>query len=286
MKKVLATSSVLLGVVFLAGCGHQPVNQTQPTTPAPVAQTPTTNQPVSNIPVTNDSSAMKTYSSQKYGFSLSYPGNYKIKETNYEQEPQPGGVIHVVQLGDESVTDLDVDFEKGIMVYVAKIEKGSANGTDSLAAPNGMDPVSQKDTMLDGQKARIYNNGEVYTVAKNGYEYLMILGSEANQVTKDNFAKIATSFKFTATPEQIIYSFLKEDVYKKDKAITILKSNDNFILANIGAKPGATIAGYMLWAAKTSGEWKNISETNGNCDKKLLTKYSFPQEWIAEYKCL
>lgn len=46
MKKVLAVSSVLLGVVFLAGCGLQPVSQTQPTTPAPAAQTPATNQPV------------------------------------------------------------------------------------------------------------------------------------------------------------------------------------------------------------------------------------------------
>lgn len=41
MKEILAISSVLLGVVFLAGCGQQPVSQTQPTTPAPVAQTPT-----------------------------------------------------------------------------------------------------------------------------------------------------------------------------------------------------------------------------------------------------
>ena len=49
MKKVLAISSVLLGVVFLAGCGQQPVSQTQPTTPAPVAQTPT--QPVATQPV-------------------------------------------------------------------------------------------------------------------------------------------------------------------------------------------------------------------------------------------
>ncbi len=48
MKKVLAISSVLLGVVFLAGCGQQPVSQTQPTTPAPVAQTPA--QPVATQP--------------------------------------------------------------------------------------------------------------------------------------------------------------------------------------------------------------------------------------------
>ncbi len=40
MKKVLAISSVLLGIVFLTGCGQQPVSQTQPTAPAPVATQP------------------------------------------------------------------------------------------------------------------------------------------------------------------------------------------------------------------------------------------------------
>ncbi len=52
MKKVLAISSVLLGVVFLAGCGQQPVSQTQPTTPAPVAKQPATNPPVATQPTT------------------------------------------------------------------------------------------------------------------------------------------------------------------------------------------------------------------------------------------
>lgn len=45
MKKTIAISSLLLGVVFLAGCGQKPVSQTQQTTPASVAQETTTNQP-------------------------------------------------------------------------------------------------------------------------------------------------------------------------------------------------------------------------------------------------
>jgi hypothetical protein len=48
MKKIIALSSVMLGVVFLAGCGQQQAIQTQPTAPAPVAQTPT--QPVPIAP--------------------------------------------------------------------------------------------------------------------------------------------------------------------------------------------------------------------------------------------
>ncbi len=45
MKKVIAISSVLLGAIFLAGCGQQPINQTQPTVPTPASQNSTTNQP-------------------------------------------------------------------------------------------------------------------------------------------------------------------------------------------------------------------------------------------------
>ena len=186
MKKAIVTSAMLLGVVFLVGCGQKPASQTQPIkNPVPAVKNTTTDQQVYNT-------ALKNYQNQKYSFNLSYPGKYKIKETNWENEPQPNGSIFLVQLGDENVVDFDTDFDKGIMLYIAKIEKNA----DPLAAPNGMDPTSKKDTIIDGQKARIYNSGEVYAVAKNGYGYLMILGSEANQATKDNFMKIVASFKF------------------------------------------------------------------------------------------
>jgi hypothetical protein len=48
MKKILVLSSVLIGVVFLAGCGQQPVNQNQPTTPDPVTQSVQTNSELSS----------------------------------------------------------------------------------------------------------------------------------------------------------------------------------------------------------------------------------------------
>ncbi|MEI7426090.1 MAG: hypothetical protein WCK16_04180 [Candidatus Moraniibacteriota bacterium] len=40
MKKIITTISILLTVIFLAGCGQQSVSQIQPTTLAPVAQKP------------------------------------------------------------------------------------------------------------------------------------------------------------------------------------------------------------------------------------------------------
>jgi hypothetical protein len=59
MKKIAAISSVLLGLVFLAGCSQQPESQTQPMTPTSVAQAPaqpvaTTITPIKQIPMNWD----------------------------------------------------------------------------------------------------------------------------------------------------------------------------------------------------------------------------------------
>jgi hypothetical protein len=75
MKKVLAISSVLLGVVFLAGCGQQPVSQTQPTTPAPAVQ-----QPVANQPAPVENSNWQIYTNAKSAFSISIPKEWTFKE--------------------------------------------------------------------------------------------------------------------------------------------------------------------------------------------------------------
>ncbi len=77
MKKVLAISSVLFGVVFLTGCGQQPVSQAQPTTPAPVAQTPAqpvaTQQPETSKPAENSI----VYVNNEYKFKIILPEAYK-----------------------------------------------------------------------------------------------------------------------------------------------------------------------------------------------------------------
>ena len=82
MKKVLAISSVLLGVVFLAGCGQQQTSQTQQPAPsAPATQQKeqsVTNQPQNNQP---NSSTGIVYTNPEFGFKLNLPAgwdNYKV----------------------------------------------------------------------------------------------------------------------------------------------------------------------------------------------------------------
>lgn len=75
MKKVLAICSVLLGVVFLAGCGQQPVSQTQPTMPVPVAQ-----QPIDQPVPTSETANWQIYTNTKSAFSISVPKEWTFKE--------------------------------------------------------------------------------------------------------------------------------------------------------------------------------------------------------------
>lgn len=63
MKKIVTLSSLLLSIVFLAGCGQQPVSQTQQIIPDSVT---------TNIPVD-----WKTYTSNEFGVSISIPNEWK-----------------------------------------------------------------------------------------------------------------------------------------------------------------------------------------------------------------
>ena len=69
MKKIITLGSLLLGVVFLSGCGQQPVSQTQST--APAVPTPTPVSKTAPVPVTEknkgDMTNWKTYANNKYG---------------------------------------------------------------------------------------------------------------------------------------------------------------------------------------------------------------------------
>ncbi|OGI36240.1 MAG: hypothetical protein A2259_02340 [Candidatus Moranbacteria bacterium RIFOXYA2_FULL_43_15] len=92
MKKVIMSSSVLLGVILLAGCGKQQT-QNQLTTPAPVAQQsqPTQKQPSQpqNVPNQQPKQEGIVYKNDTYGFELTLPKGWEKYTVAVENEPTP-----------------------------------------------------------------------------------------------------------------------------------------------------------------------------------------------------
>jgi hypothetical protein len=115
MKKVLAISSVLLGVVFLAGCGQQPISQTQPT-PVPVVQQPT--QPIATPMTPTQSQPIQdaSYTNAKYGFGLTLPDRWK----DYKTKEVGNSITFSLKLTTPIVSDDGIKQEYGdIFIIIA-----------------------------------------------------------------------------------------------------------------------------------------------------------------------
>jgi len=82
MKKIMMLSFSLLGAVFLAGCGQQPIKQIKPTASVPVIQKQEVNKQTEEInkqitvkPV-DEAILQQTYSNPKFGFEINYPTDW------------------------------------------------------------------------------------------------------------------------------------------------------------------------------------------------------------------
>lgn len=79
MKKIIAISFALFGVIFLTGCGQQSIKQNQPTASVPVAQKQVVknvvNKQITVQPI-NETTALQTYSNAKFGFEIKIPNNW------------------------------------------------------------------------------------------------------------------------------------------------------------------------------------------------------------------
>lgn len=192
VKKIILPALLLLIAILIALYGQQRTSQLQTSEPVPITQNEVELQ--SNVPTPSLEKTM--YENNEYGFRFEEVEGFFHNETIHE-EPQAGGLVYLIQLGDSETVESNTFTEKGMSLHVVKIDSAFANGSNPLAAPSGMDPASEEDAVIAGERAKLYNSGEVYTVAKNGYEYLFILGTEADQDTKDAFSKIISSFAFT-----------------------------------------------------------------------------------------
>ena len=154
MKKILTISSALLWVIFLAGCGQKPVSQTQPRTPAPVAEQPEAgcqNFPgpsfcpsgIDDVIVTGiDANGCSTYDCKSNNADQSVPTT-PVNTQNYIEVKEFGIKIPV----DSAVAgDLEYTFKKAgvdVSVDVATFSSKSLTATDKNCG-SGSGPIIQK----------------------------------------------------------------------------------------------------------------------------------------------
>lgn len=140
MKKIVTLSALSLGVLFLAGCGQQPVGQTQQTTPTPVAQTPV--QPVATQSV-DDTIDWKEYSSTNFGISFKYPSDYIFMDRTSSSEKS-------ILLGDKNFPNPDIAPSYHAPITISKYDENLLN--DQVSA---LSNVKKNTLTVDGQNANV-----------------------------------------------------------------------------------------------------------------------------------
>jgi outer membrane lipoprotein-sorting protein len=197
MKKVLAISSILLGVVFLSGCGQKPIDQIQVPKANPVTQEPVdtqtdTNKPAPTAPVvTPPVSTSKVYSSQKYGFEFKYPKEFVVTSASNANNV-------IISNSDD-----------GRWIYNVRIENNANNlNLEDIALPPLATDTNTKITYItiDGIAAKRYSindttgdsdYGHAGVILIVGNNILTINGDDSTAANKAGFEALFSTFKFT-----------------------------------------------------------------------------------------
>jgi len=157
MKKIVTLGSLLLGVVFLAGCGQQQVSQTQSTTPAPVAQQPGTNQQPAASVTNIVNSDMKIYQNQQYGFEFQYPKAWTI-----DQERTTANEV-VFNVGNPE--------SREAIAFVKNDKKLTLEQLKATKVPDAKIIEKQSEMTIGGEKALVISTtefGTTYIIFNHG----------------------------------------------------------------------------------------------------------------------
>ena len=201
MKKIVTLSALSLGILFLAGCGQQPVSQTQPTTPAPVTQTPA--QPVATQqPATqpaNETADWKIYINSRVGYKFSYPS------TNLTHALDETIKYPSAREGDSKNQDL-VQFAVGNTSFGIRTYVGEGKSTIEswIQEPNAQRAYSDlskyEKVAVGGQTAyRIIGSAFVYVLANgNVYEITAYQTNAPVKISSEPlFEKWVSTIEFT-----------------------------------------------------------------------------------------
>jgi hypothetical protein len=163
MKKVVAISLVLLGIVFLGWVWSTTSEPTQPITPAPVVQTPT--QPVATQPIST-TPALATYTNAKWGFEVKYPTGYEV-EVDVEKVTELDFAIR--KTGDKEEAK-NTDGVCANCALILQVLPKFIGGSEDSAFKTPEDWVKfQRDGGLQKQKDRGLNFSQTTLAGKTAY---------------------------------------------------------------------------------------------------------------------
>ncbi|MBU2542141.1 GerMN domain-containing protein [Patescibacteria group bacterium] len=120
MKKIIILGAMFLGIVFVAGCGQQPivlVQPIEPTTSTPVVVAPSPTQPDQDI----------AYNNQTFGFALTFPQTWEdfyASEQEYDsyssvcfsfKQPQPFCIFQIVKYNKSQWEQMKFKYAENIL---------------------------------------------------------------------------------------------------------------------------------------------------------------------------
>lgn len=234
MKKIIAISLLLFGVVFLAGCGQRPVNQAQPTTTAPVEKkTVTFNE-------RTVSKKFKNKSGVPIDFDMTFPqlaGNYDgITAINsyYDKEEEK----FIAQkdsgyLSSDSPSGDNFFFKANLKVesVLGNIISMSGDGDSSAGGVGNLTIYGDIFNLDTGEKMTL---DDVFNVGSK--EYLkLIYGKVSDSINKEIKGMVRSRYDmfddaYSADGQKAVKSFDPNDFYLTDAALVV--NYPKYILAS------------------------------------------------------
>ena len=159
----------------------------------PKSQTPTVN-PTKPTPVTDETANWKTFSSNKYQFSLQYPGTWETQVPTPTNDFEKAGILEFISdkaLGAESFLEIMPTQGTSFKLQTESIERHDwTNKSGSMIKVDGVDAFIQTGINSKGilQKVVIFENGQFI------FKFYTALANEP-----ETFNKILSTFKFITT---------------------------------------------------------------------------------------